>query len=166
MLVSPVLMERVTEDETNETKVLVTILNELMLRTLLMFVPFYGPTRFSAVKDFCSGGEDPGSPEGTVEDIVRQQRVSEQDLVYKSFMYYMNVSYVLAVNEDGNINSKEKTLRWRSNCRCETNLYILQIDLTIRNRVAQPKIPSTLSLHMRCMFSLRSMQVVHSYPSF
>lgn len=42
--------------------------------------------------DFCSGGEYPGSPEGTVEDIILKHGISTHDTVYRSFVYYMDVS--------------------------------------------------------------------------
>lgn len=42
--------------------------------------------------DFCAGGEYPGSPEGTIEEIMMQQGVSQQDVVYQSFRYYVEVS--------------------------------------------------------------------------
>ena len=41
--------------------------------------------------DFCSGGPAPGSPEGTIESIIVQQGIQPTDLVYRSFVYYMEV---------------------------------------------------------------------------
>jgi len=40
--------------------------------------------------DFCSGGDYPGSPEGTVMESLREQGFSEGDLVYDSFIYYQS----------------------------------------------------------------------------
>ena len=42
--------------------------------------------------DFCAGGEDHGSPAGTIGEIMAQQGVCEQDVLYKSFRYYIDVS--------------------------------------------------------------------------
>eukprot|EP00548_Thalassiothrix_antarctica_P011509 CAMPEP_0194163184 /NCGR_PEP_ID=MMETSP0152-20130528/79904_1 /TAXON_ID=1049557 /ORGANISM="Thalassiothrix antarctica, Strain L6-D1" /LENGTH=590 /DNA_ID=CAMNT_0038873155 /DNA_START=378 /DNA_END=2150 /DNA_ORIENTATION=+ len=39
--------------------------------------------------DFCSGGKYPGSPEGTMEEIILKHTSSVQDMPYKAFRYYM-----------------------------------------------------------------------------
>lgn len=48
--------------------------------------------------DFCAGGEynsyPRGSPVGTIEEIMTQQGVSPNDVVYQSFQYYVNVSII------------------------------------------------------------------------
>lgn len=41
--------------------------------------------------DFCSGGASPGSPHGTIKDVLmKYQSVSEDDIFYQSFVYYLN----------------------------------------------------------------------------
>lgn len=42
--------------------------------------------------DFCAGGTYPGSPQGTIEEIMSQQGVSPKDMLYQSFHYYAQVS--------------------------------------------------------------------------
>lgn len=42
--------------------------------------------------DFCAGGDYPGSPIGTIDAIMQQQGVSQRDIMYQSFHYYVNVS--------------------------------------------------------------------------
>lgn len=42
--------------------------------------------------DFCAGGDYPGSPKGTIEEIMNEQGVGPRDIMYQSFQYYVNVS--------------------------------------------------------------------------
>ena len=43
--------------------------------------------------DFCAGGRSPGSPEGTVEEILFHRGIKPDDLTYQSFLYYRSVRY-------------------------------------------------------------------------
>lgn len=42
--------------------------------------------------DFCAGGDSPGSPKGTVSEAVVYMGLSETDLIYDTFQYYVEVS--------------------------------------------------------------------------
>lgn len=45
--------------------------------------------------DFCAGGDYPGSPVGTIDAIMKQQGVSQSDITFQSFHYYVEVSGLL-----------------------------------------------------------------------
>lgn len=67
---------------------------------LLMALGTYGfGAGAVANADFCAGGQyesyPSGSPVGTIEEIMKQQGVSPNDVVYQSYQYYVNVSTIL-----------------------------------------------------------------------
>ena len=41
--------------------------------------------------DFCAGGDFPGSPRGTMQDVVRLHNMSKHDPIFDSFQYYVGV---------------------------------------------------------------------------
>jgi hypothetical protein len=48
--------------------------------------------------DFCAGGDFPGSPEGTIHEVIRLHGMSEQDLLYNVFEYYVGVSSLCLIS--------------------------------------------------------------------
>ena len=42
--------------------------------------------------DFCSGGNYPGSPEGTIQYLIELRGISDEDRIFQSYKYYVGVS--------------------------------------------------------------------------
>lgn len=47
---------------------------------------------FHGFLDICVGEADPGSPEHTVTNILREMGIEEDGMIFTTFLYYRNVS--------------------------------------------------------------------------